>query len=148
VTDRRIKLRTGRDVHLVELHQSRTYAGLLEGFPHRDLNEEIIRIAVQAAARHVHCLGTVHLIQPVELPVELPPSAREHYRGRAERVRLPGTICTGVLDSYSPARDAEQDASSLVIVWLQEEFALPIDKTALDAIQSLDWNELASDWSW
>jgi hypothetical protein len=54
----------------------------------------------------------------------------------------------GVFDSFPPARDQLEHGSSLTIVWFQENFALPIDKTVLDSIQAIDWNAVAWDWSY
>jgi hypothetical protein len=99
------------------------------------------------AASHVHCLGEPFLIRPAERPIAPLPESREWLGGR-DSARLPDVICTGRFQSLESARDPNEDYSSLVIVWFQDRFALPIDKPVLDVIQSLDWETLAVDWSW
>jgi hypothetical protein len=43
------------------------------------------------------------------------------------------------------ARDKSKDISVLVVVWFQDEYALPIREPALSLIRDLDWESLAAD---
>jgi hypothetical protein len=41
-----------------------------------------------------------------------------------------------------------QDGSSLVIIWFQNDFALPIDPAVVEQIKAIDWDSAAYDWEW
>ena len=137
-----IRLRCGHDISLKALNQWQTYEGLLTGLPTREMNRQDIERTL-AEARDLWGGGVpVHLIPPVERPLQ--------YRGGdphpfGEPAALPGITCIGRFESFQPARDQGAHFSSLVIVWFQDEFALPIEKPALDSIQAVDWPALADD---
>lgn len=56
---------------LVALEQHRTYAGLIEGFPNRRMNQWALE----------HDRATGHLIEPVETPI---PGLPDFFGGAAE----------------------------------------------------------------
>jgi hypothetical protein len=45
----------------------------------------------------------------------------------------------------STVRNHDRDLSVLVVVWFQDEYAMPILAPALDELRSLDWDSLALD---
>jgi hypothetical protein len=139
-----ITLRTGRVIRLMALHQSRFYTGLHLGYPHPEMNERRVRATMERATSLVFGSGPPHLIAPVGRV--FPRAEEDRTRGR-EHVELPAIVCTACFESLQPARDPNQTYSTLTVVWFQDDFALPIAKTALDAIQSLDWDSLATDCS-
>lgn len=58
---------------------------------------------------------------------------------------LPEVTCVGVLRCSFPARDPDKDGSMLTVVWFQDEYALPIDESVLSQLQTIDWEEVATD---
>jgi len=60
-----LKLDSGRVIHLYQLFQSPTYAGLLEGQPSASLNKEIIEEAMRHVGEKLWNAGTPYLIEPV-----------------------------------------------------------------------------------
>lgn len=62
--------------------------------------------------------------------------------------RLPDVACMGVFDSVGLNRKESEPYSSMVIVWFQDKFALPIDEGVLSQIRRQDWDERAKDWMW
>lgn len=143
-----IRLTTGRDIRLRELHQSETYEGVMLGHPDREEHEGIVRAALRRASERVDGVrSTPHLIPLAERLTPIPPEKRGEAT-ESERIDYPAIICTARFDSLAPARDPSEHGSSLVIVWFQDNLAMPIDKAVLDAITAVNWNELAYDWSW
>ncbi len=56
--------------------------------------------------------------------------------------------CIARFRSSSPARDPKLDYPELVVIWLQEEFAFPIDPPVLEHLLALDWERLAGEWEY
>jgi len=133
-----IQLSSGRDIFLAALNQSHTYAGLLEGVPHKEMNQRIVEYALQGARKLWP--GTPYLIPPVESPIAL---GHEYPFGTP--ASIPGIICSARFKSFSAARDGDMDYSELSFVWFQPAFALPIDEQILAAIGSTDWDAHAMD---
>ena len=59
---------------------------------------------------------------------------------------LPQIECVGTFRSIRPARDTTKDASSLVIVWYQDDFGL--DPHAIERLRVVDWDQHATDWEY
>jgi hypothetical protein len=135
-----IALKSERTIRLVMLHQSLTYEGLMLGYPHRFANDNIIAGAMQEAPRIAGQWGQPYLIPPVETPGDTP---AEHLRV-GPHLNLPGVICTARFESFLPANNPYASYSVLLVVWFQEELAMPIDKPVLDALGEIDWNTLAT----
>lgn len=150
-----LRLDSGREITLDELKQSRAYAGLLEGTPDKTSNDRTIQWALDRAKRVSTSLGDPYLIEP---------ERRDYRRERgdmqfivdwqndrpAEMKRipewLPQIVCVGVFRSIRPVRDQSKDASSLTIVWFQDDFG--VDSRAEEQLRSVDWDELATDWEY
>ena len=143
----KLTLTSGRSVTLVTMHQAMTYRGLVEGVPMRALNDGCIRDALQEARR---------LCLPGASPVLITPARRDYHRrpgdmdGRSavsgEPVEfLPAITCIGVFDDALAAQDGGKDHSELTVVWYQDHYAFPIDKTVVSQIRALDWKKLATD---
>jgi hypothetical protein len=58
------------------------------------------------------------------------------------------SACIGQFDSGELNRRDSEPYSSLVIVWFQDDFALPIDAGVQTQIERVNWEELARDWIW
>jgi hypothetical protein len=133
-----IALDSGRRVFVDQLHQYRTYAGLLHGEPTIGLNDERIQKAIVRAREWIfRPVGPV-LIEPERVePTEHGPHTTEW---------LPRTICIAQLqDPNAPTAGSGMGFSFLSVVWFQEDFALPIGEAALEEIRRIDWDAHAED---
>jgi len=150
-----IRLQSGRKITLDRLTQSLAYASLLEGTPNKKSNDHSIRGALDRARRAHGALGEPYLIEP---------ERRDYFREKGdmqcvlERQRdrpaelkhipewLPPVECIGVCHSTTPARDRTKDASSLTVVWYQDDFG--IDDRAIELVRLVDWDRHATDWDY
>jgi hypothetical protein len=53
--------------------------------------------------------------------------------------------CIGSFKDVVKARDPGKDLSLVVVVWFQDEYALPIREPALSQLLAVDWETLAVD---
>ena len=138
-----IKLNSGRIIYLCSLDQYRTYGGLIEGLPTKEINEEIIMRAVAEAKKHYDI--EPYLIQPTQQLYK--PERYEDRRGDDIPMTIPNIICVGVFESKKPARDFAHDISMITIVWFQNAFAFPIDEIVMSRIKMINWEVIAQDCS-
>ena len=91
----------------------------------------------------------MYLIKPREFSVPVSDIDKEMVSQHPELspARIPEIACIGEFESYDAARDHNHCFSALTIVWFQESFALPIEDFVLRDIQSLNWINLAHDYS-
>ncbi|MHC5536784.1 hypothetical protein ACYOEI_00755 [Singulisphaera rosea] len=143
-----ITLQSGRTITLEALDQEMSYAGLLEGTPDAKTNDWYIESSLRVAARRCVPGARPHLIPPsrrdyLREPGDMRPIV-EHSPHRTPEW-LPMVRCIGVFKDVGTARDPDRDLSVLVIVWFQDEYALPIQEPALDQLLALDWDSRAFD---
>ena len=149
----RIELVGGRVVQLEELHQRFTYEGLQGGYPTTQMNQEIIARALERTVSPFLKEGAL-LIQPVEVAVDIseldldPTKWKRRCADFGDPAFIPDILVEARFGSSSPVHDTSQDGSSLVIVWFQKDFALPIDPAVVEQIKAIDWDSLAHDWEW
>ena len=151
-----ITLVDDRRITLVSLQQSLTYRGLLAGIPFREDNQHFVGKFMDRAQKQCLAGAAPCLIPPVAKPVPLPPAAPADPRAEALAAQwqarhyetLPEVGCIGSFDSGELKRPGSEPYSSLVVVWFQDRFALPIDPLVLAQIERLDWESLATDWIW
>lgn len=136
-----IQLNSGHSIHLIRIDQWETYGGLLEGVPTKELNERIINRTIEGAKRQWHFAP--YLIQPLETPIKMD---RDYPFGTP--ASIPDIICVTKFDCFDTVQDKNMDASTLSIIWFQAEFAFPIDEKVQTQIQSIDWNQYASDYQY
>ena len=138
-----ISLRCGTTITLKSLSQKMTYGGLLEGTPKPMDNDRLLQGTI-ARARGQSDM-TPFLIQPTRRDFRRVPGDMAKL---PERYRIsewmPMITCVGTFES-SPVRDKRMDSSWLKIIWLQDEYALPISAGALESIKSIDWASHALD---
>lgn len=140
--DYKIQLDDGRDIFLIALNQSRTYEGLLEGLPTKEMNSGIIKRAAKTAQELWR--GTPYLITPAETTITL-----DHDYPFGTPASIQAVVCTARFRSLSPvSADNRNDYSALTIVWFQSNFALPIADSALTHIRLIDWNAYAADYQY
>jgi uncharacterized protein (TIGR02996 family) len=78
-----------------------------------------------------------YLIPPEPRPPKLPAD-----------VGIPRMACLGRFSSLRPARDPTALKSEMVILWFQDDMALPIDPVARQQILAIDWERHAADDHW
>ncbi|KOG15722.1 MULTISPECIES: hypothetical protein [Streptomyces] len=132
-----IVLSSGRSIRLTELRMSSTYAGMLEGYPCKRIND----LKVSWLQRHAEGAFS-------STPVHFVPPSR-HYPDEAAGAFgpvevLPSVFCVGVFDS-APL-DRAMDGSTLVVAWFQPGPEVPAGEDADLALRSIRWEELAQDY--
>ena len=150
-----LRLATGRVITLDKLSQARAYAGLLEGTPNKASNDHSIQWVLERAKGDNGSLGE---------PILVPPERRDYFRepgdmqsvidrqhDRPASIKhspewLPQIVCVGVFRSIQPARDNTKEASSLTIVWYQDDFGLDLE--AAERLRTVDWDRHATDWEY
>jgi len=140
----------GVEVTLKSLSQHMTYRGMLEGVPTADTNDQLLEAAVSEAAKAHRQLSV--------RPFLIPPKRRDYHRaaGDMESIRqewwipewLPMITCIGAFESSFPAGNQAMHGSIMVVVWFQDEFALPIPEPILKAIQACGWKANAVDFEY
>jgi hypothetical protein len=94
----------------------------------------------KAYLKHLIAEHRAWLVPPVERPIKLRPDQTYPLGSPAEPPRV---TCIGRFQSSSTRKNDPARYSELTIVWLQDEFALPIDPSVLEKI-GLNWHSLAS----
>jgi hypothetical protein len=127
-----------------------TYGGLLEGTPTSRLNDEILRGLTDRVRKDP--------LMPGHVPFLIPPARRDFLREPGDMARIqrdkwipewmPVITCIGMFESALPARNQEMHASCLTIIWLQDDYAMPISDAALESIKSIDWTSYAFDFEY
>lgn len=131
-----LTLADGRLVLLDELYIGRSYAGLMVGRVTGEITEEEVRRIAQKVQRLFGSDVPVHTVDPSLLTDE-----------RGAR-RLPPYYFAGYFLSTVPAKDQEQHASSLAVIWFQESLTPPITDDNRVKMAAIPWNELALDFRW
>jgi hypothetical protein len=125
----KLTLASGRMVSFAELHQTRTYAGLLAGKPGPRLNAAVIDALMEEAT--VYGVGDSPRLIPLS--------------SEAMTTRLPRIACFAVLESDALPRSREP-YSSLTIIWFQDEFGPPFPPFVIDYVRALNWETSAHAW--
>ncbi|TYB91316.1 hypothetical protein FXF53_30660 [Micromonospora sp. WP24] len=138
-----VVLPNGRDIALTEVHLALTYGGLLEGYPMRRLNDMIVGELAQRAAR-VLPGAPVHVVDPPRTQESDLNSGSLPF-GPVES--LPSVIVMGRFSSgpVDDGKDPVLHRSRLVIVWLQDNVALPSSEGASAGLGVVEWERWAED---
>jgi hypothetical protein len=141
-----IALNTGRSITLKSLIQRMTYGGMLEGAPTAKLNDAFIQRTLYALRKDPATGGRA--------PLVIPPARRDYLRAPGDMAAafqdqmvewMPVVTCIGVFESAPTAKNRNKHASTLTIVWLQDDYALPISPACMNAIKEIDWDSHAFD---
>jgi len=143
----RLALGCGLSVTLDALHQWATYRGLIEGVPFDRANDHVLEGALRRAQAYCVEKSSPHLLPPERRPYLRQPGDMEGVRvvGGGVAEWLPLVTCVGVFKSAFPAHNPALDEAYLTVVWLQDEFALPIEASVLAQMRAIDWRTLATD---
>ncbi|MFF3013200.1 hypothetical protein [Streptomyces sp. NPDC057939] len=135
-----IVLSSGRSIELTGLRMSSTYAGLLEGYPCKVVNDMQVRGLLFEAERDFSS-GPVHLVPPSR---EYPDGSGGAF-GPVEV--LPAVACIGAFSSTAidPDLDPFLHRSALTVAWFQPLPDVPSGEDADPALRDIRWTELARD---
>jgi hypothetical protein len=129
-----------RSVNLFRVYQTRIYEGALFGPADRVGNRQVFDHALAFAAQRLRFRGTPVLLDV--LPLASDPFAA------TQLPRLPDILCIGEFMWGRPVHDLTQMFSSATLIWLQDQFAPPLDARVRAQLRELDWDRVAVDWSW
>ena len=141
---REFKLLSGRVITLKELRQTATYEGLLEGLPTVEKNKGLIQRLLNDRSLKPYEVDPV-LLPAVERPIELPP---EHSYPFGTPSALPAVTVFARFTSHKSTVSGTGDASGLVVVWFQEQFAFPPAEDIASQLQNLDWERYAGNFEY
>lgn len=140
----RISLKSGRQLHLMELRQWYISENSL-GLPNVQINREIVARIVSVERERIRGVGSPYLIEPQQ---RYHSQRDSHLPSELRKALIPAFACVGRFKSYEPARDMTHEHSELTVIWFQEEPAPPFDPAVREQIRTLDWDRLATDGSW
>jgi hypothetical protein len=139
----------GRRITLKSLAQEMTYGGLLMGTPTSEINDRKVRSIIDRVSKDAAAFGRA--------PFLVPPARRDFLRERGDMTTIqrdgwtpewmPAITCIGRFESL-PAKDRDMHASALAIIWLQDDYAMPISNAALESIKSIEWASYAFDFEY
>ncbi|MEI6300395.1 MAG: hypothetical protein WCR74_03050 [Betaproteobacteria bacterium] len=139
----KITFPSGRIASLGELVQFRAYAGLLAGLPDSRINQRQIDDLINEG-RRIHLDGC----EPVLIHPRIKTIEHTNSGQSAQELRLPDICCAARFESGALLRANSEPYSSLVVVWFQDEFAMPIPTEIEHQISQIDWERDAADWCW
>lgn len=125
-------------VKIIQLNQSYTYGGLIEGLPTKALNEDILnRVIVKA--REECFMNEVYIVEPDENEM--------FYSGlNKTSFEIPNFKCIARVESLEVFKDPSAIFSGLVIVWFQESLALPIEPEILEKIKMIPYRTICAEY--
>jgi len=149
----RISTNDRRTITIDSFYVTRTYGGMLEGLPTRDLNTSLIE-----SAKKIEKLWgqrKIHVVTPATRPVapyggdvadprsrQLIESAAAHYKNPEI---LPKWQCFAWLDSTALAE--ESHGSQVVLIWWADEVeSFSIPELVEDALRGIKWEDVAEDY--
>jgi len=132
----------GKKARIQAIRQWEIYSGLLEGFPTKRMNNEILR-GVKETARKFCGMEEVYVIEPIQTPIE--------YDGKypfGEPAELPPVACIAEIKCYAVFRDRDKDFSSLALVWFQSDYAFPIEDEILEKIKQIPFSQICGEFNY
>ncbi|PTX63570.1 hypothetical protein C8N46_101171 [Kordia periserrulae] len=130
------------EVRIDHIDQWFTYSGLLEGLPTNRLNTMILERTKEEAKERFHS-DAVYLIEPTQTPIE--------YEGRyvfGKPMQLPSITCVCSVASSEVFRNKEMHGSHLIIIWLQEDYAFPIEETIIEKIKEIPFRKICKEFEY
>ena len=128
-------LNNGRNVYVDALYYDRTYSGLLEGKPTKQVNDAILEDLEHRVGR-IWSDRRHHIIPPVIDDTD------------PEHPQLPPVIISVMLTSFKPVKN-EADSSLLVVSFFCDEITdKPLPKIIYENIRTISWDDLAEDFYW
>jgi hypothetical protein len=122
----------------------------LAGTPSSDVNDRKIRGILDQVRQKPASLGNA--------PFLIPPARRDFLRTAGDMATdrpfpwipewMPMITCIGMFDSSPRAGSKEMHGSTLTIIWFQDDYAMPIADSGLQAIKAIDWDSHALDFEY
>jgi hypothetical protein len=139
-----IDLASGRSIELTDLKISSTYSGYLEGYPHAQMNDALIK-GLGRRRESSYRSQPAHVIPPSRSRPGPGPGSAPMPFGPVET--LPPVYCEAFFRSQpiDDELDPVLHESWLVVVWFQQDLSLPIADFAATAVHELTWEDLAED---
>jgi hypothetical protein len=143
VAGTQITLNQRHVVHLKKIHQSETYATLIEGFPDGKYNNEVIHRALQKARELFG--AEAHLLEPKRIEDhELLQDADFPTDWGIVPEYLPKIACMALFGAHTCDNSGMLAVTEVAVVWFQESFAMPMDIRSLGQMKEFDWNGKAA----
>jgi hypothetical protein len=139
----RINLVSGRNIDLIHLELTSTYAGMLEGYPNARMNDAKLKYLAQRRESK-YAAPPRYLITP---PRRYPnPTTGSWPFGPIEE--LPSLYCVALFhsDRINQQLNPVLYRSRLEVVWFQENIASPVAGFVTAAVRDLAWDGLAEDY--
>jgi hypothetical protein len=139
---------SGDTLRLEDIFQYRTYAGVLNGIPFDPASH------IEGDLRYVASIFPNHQAPPCVVPPLMHKGRRILKREGVEEVEdwciLPTCTSFGSFKASRLGRtaSADDDGSSVLLVWYQDKFGLPVDAHILKFIAEFDWDLYAHHWSY
>jgi hypothetical protein len=134
----------------MSLTQDMTYEGLFEGLPTSWLNDQILQDATDRVRKEPASLG--------HAPYLVPPARRDFFCRLGDMTSrrsgdhtpewMPMITCIARFECMFSVRDQRMRHSYLAIIWLQDDFAMPIAAAVLESIKAVDWRSHAFDFEY
>lgn len=141
-----ILLQDGSPIKLSRLYQYNIYSGLLCGMPPKP--ETYVREAVDIAQTHFPNREMVPVVlEPVFEAVFQPFRIKIDGEIQTPDLILPSICTIAEFDSFEPARNPDEFASSVRVIWFQDHYGLPQDVRTLEQLSVIDWKTHAYDWT-
>lgn len=140
-----ITLDSGRIIELADLHQYRTYAGQLCGYPKKETNDRKVAYVLNDCLTVFKYDCHPLLIPPKTTSWPDYPGVKNPHGLGYPCVSLPVVTSYGVFDSTPTIRN-DGCNSALVVVWFQDHFGPPTDPETLEYLREIDWDNRAVDY--
>lgn len=138
-----LTLDSGRKIYLTNLHQSRTYANVIEGIPRYSPEDASQRFAI-LSQQH----DPLYLLDQTPVPLPISASYAKDLSLLPNLYSLPPITIVARFESSSPAQKPGEtpdslECSALNFLWFQQNFAMPIDDQICSKLKAIDWDHHA-----
>ena len=136
----------GREVRIDAFYVTRTYGGVLEGFPTKDLNDRLIESTKETLAALWGEKRKIHVVEPRRTKPHLSGLELKFGQSREGEERLPAESCMAWLSSASIGKDA--CGSHAFIIWWEgcAGDSMSIPARVQEGILGRKWEEIAEDY--
>lgn len=127
-----------KEVYLIALHQFRTYEGLIEGIPTRELNQRILE-GLPARAAALTSTKACYMLAQEQVPIGI---ADIYPFG--DPATLPPVVSITLLQYIGEDPLGFLGHSFLTLITFQNDYGLPLNQDAILHLSKLNWFEHAS----
>lgn len=132
--DMTVKLNSQIEIHLHAIVQIGTYHELVDGGISASVNEMVIKNHKDIALEMwpnipIYTIDIEHCLKHISMPI-------------------PPVQCMAKFECFDPARNEEMMASTLIVIWFQDEMCPHLSPENEAKLKSIDWKSLAMDFDW